>query len=493
MPSIQITSPKTPRKASLPSDYPLHRVFSAPSEDIPSLEQMRTEAVKSITQIRSPTRLRATTVTTETRSRSGSESTPPKPPLLSQSSSSTSLTSLGQRSPAPTVELDTIVPPEIQPPSLSARWDDHYKAEESGLTDRYGFIVQAAHRKDSAKGEVIDLRESLREMTRSDEERWKNVTSETEDRIEELRKMGAKPRRSPSPFVESWNAPSREEPTTSSVVMSDMRVHSPAESKPTSPLAHEVFPVEVVATDESLSNTEPIVPMRDPVPLSPHLSVSTPPIPTLSNASDLSTIKLLLSKLNDLHDSLDRANKQRWDKWLSQSDPTDSLLTPPPGTKDRKQRLRDFKTLVMGGIPVKYRSKIWAECSGATELSRPGYFEELTSLGVTELDPSCVQQIEMDIHRTMPNNVFFGGNGPGIAKLERVLIAFARHNPTIGYCQGSMSPSSKVWKLTISECDYCYIVACAFDGRRSFLGTCSYYRTNSTGRLLHSRFNWFES
>jgi len=91
----------------------------------------------------------------------------------------------------------------------------------------------------------------------------------------------------------------------------------------------------------------------------------------------------------------------------------------------------------MGGIPVKYRSKIWNECSGAQELFRPGYFEELASLGREGLEGGCVQQIEMDIHRTMPNNVFFGGNGPGISKLERVLIAFARHNPAIGYCQGS--------------------------------------------------------
>src|SRR5271154_5839845 len=106
VPSIHITSPNPPWKTSVPSDYPLHRVYSAPSEDIPSLDQMRTEAVKSITHTRSPTRLRATTLTTETRSRSGSESTPSKPPLLSQSSSTTSLTSLGQRSPPPTVELD---------------------------------------------------------------------------------------------------------------------------------------------------------------------------------------------------------------------------------------------------------------------------------------------------------------------------------------------------------------------------------------------------
>jgi hypothetical protein len=190
------------------------------------------------------------------------------------------------------------------------------------------------------------------------------------------------------------------------------------------------------------SAPESIVPIPDPAPLTPSLSIPTPPIPTLSNPSDLSTIKLLLSKLNDLHDSLDRANRQRWDKWLSQSDPTDSLLTPPHHVKDRKQRFRDFKSLVIGGIPVKYRSKIWAECSGALELSRPGYFEELCNLGIQDLDKISVQQIEMDIHRTMPNNVFFGGNGPGIPKLERVLIAFSRHNPEIGYCQGSMIPGS---------------------------------------------------
>lgn len=449
IPAINITAPRTPSK---PRPDTLHRINSAPTEESPSLDQMRTEAIRTITTLRSPTRLRATTLTTtETRSRSGSDSTLPKTShggggVLSQSSSSTSLTSLGQRSPAPVLELETIVPPGTQPPSVSARWDDHYKPEESGLTDRYGFIVASGHRRESRGGEIVlDLRESLRERTRSDEERWANVATEAEGRIEELRKQGAKETtRVASPFIEGWNTPTiREEATQASVVMTDMNPQSPSpvEARPTSPLANEIFPIEVATTLPS--STDTIVPMRDPTPLTPSLSVSTPPIPTLSNPTDLSTIKLLLSKLNDLHDSLDRANKQRWDKWLSQASPTDSLLTPPPGTKDRKQRFRDFKLLVQGGIPVKYRSKIWAECSGATELSRPGYFEELCSLARDdgkEDDKIAIQQIQMDIHRTMPNNVFFGGNGPGIAKLERVLIAFSRHNPSIGYCQGSTTP-----------------------------------------------------
>jgi hypothetical protein len=380
IPSINITS-SPPSKSS---PHTLTRTNSAPQEPTP--DQMRSTVARSINNLRSPTRLRATTLTTDvTRSRSGSDST--HPPALSQSSSSTSLTSLGQKSPAPVVEMERILPAEMQPPSLSAKWEDHYKSGDGGLTDRYGFIV-ASQRRDS--GDVLDLRESLRERTRSDEVRWRSVASEAEDRIEELRKLGAKEKRTTA-FADGWNSPAMENMSQGVVAMADMKIHSP--THPTSPLANEIFPVDL----ERESTSAPTV-VPDVAPLTPSLTVTTPPIPTLSNPSELSTIKLLLSKLNDLHDSLDRANRQRWDKWLAQSDPTDSLLTPSHGSKDRKQRMRDFKALVMGGVPVKYRSKIWAECSGATEMSRPGYFKELCELGVAELDKISVQQIEMVLY-----------------------------------------------------------------------------------------------
>lgn len=413
----------------------LSRVHSAPVEEIPTLEQMRTGVVKSINTFRSPTRLRATTLAADTtRSRSGSDSTPPKQPVLSESSSTTSLTSWGQRSPVPIVEMNKIVPPEMQPPSQSAKWDDHYHSAQSGLTDRYGFVYAGERRR---SGGVLDLRENLREQTRSDEERWRDVVNEAEERIDELRKQGAKEKHVPPSFSEGWNSHVKEDPVQGTVAMTERTIQSPSLNTATPTTStNETQSAKLT----SKTSPESIIPIVNPAPLTPSLSLPTPPIPTLSNPTDLSTIKLLLSKLNDLHDSLDRANRQRWDKWLSQSDLTDSLLTPSHSFKDRKQRLKDFKSLVIGGIPVKYRSKIWAECSGALELSRPGYFEELCNLGTKDLDKICVQQIEMDIHRTMPNNVFFGGNGPGIPKLERVLIAFARHNPEIGYCQGSMVP-----------------------------------------------------
>lgn len=45
-------------------------------------------------------------------------------------------------------------------------------------------------------------------------------------------------------------------------------------------------------------------------------------------------------------------------------------------------------------------------------------------------------EIEKDVSRTFPGNLFFGGDGPGVAKLRRVLVAYSWHNPAVGYCQG---------------------------------------------------------
>ena len=100
-----------------------------------------------------------------------------------------------------------------------------------------------------------------------------------------------------------------------------------------------------------------------------------------------------------------------------------------------RAKWNEFKTLVLGGIPVAFRAKIWAECSGASTLRVPGYYDDLVREESTSADPAVVAQIQMDITRTLTDNVFFR-SGPGVAKLHEVLMAYARRNSDVGYCQG---------------------------------------------------------
>jgi small G protein signaling modulator 3 len=85
---------------------------------------------------------------------------------------------------------------------------------------------------------------------------------------------------------------------------------------------------------------------------------------------------------------------------------------------------RELDKLVRLGVPLAYKKSIWAECSGVLELAEPGIFADL--LAVARTGSGAERDIEKDIRRTMPGNVFFGGQGPGVEKLRRVLLAYSR-------------------------------------------------------------------
>lgn len=92
----------------------------------------------------------------------------------------------------------------------------------------------------------------------------------------------------------------------------------------------------------------------------------------------------------------------------------------------------------MPHVPLTYRAKIWLECSGALEMMEPGVYRDLQH--DNQMDDSVVAEIEKDVGRTMPLNVFFGGDGPGIDKLRRVLIAYSRCVPQpINSCYSNSS------------------------------------------------------
>ena len=96
------------------------------------------------------------------------------------------------------------------------------------------------------------------------------------------------------------------------------------------------------------------------------------------------------------------------------------------------------------------------QCSGATQSRQPGYYDDLVAQSQRKdsIDPEIVQQIKVDIGRTLTDNTFFR-HGPGIARLEEVLKAYAIHNSRIGYwydhlarsCTYSLRPTSQGMNL----------------------------------------------
>ena len=99
------------------------------------------------------------------------------------------------------------------------------------------------------------------------------------------------------------------------------------------------------------------------------------------------------------------------------------------GLSTNRDERREFDRLVRAGIPLVYRSKVWLECSGGMEMKEPGLFRDLLA---AEDSGGVLAEIEKDVGRTMPLNVFFGGNGAGVDKLRRVLLAYSRF--VVGMC-----------------------------------------------------------
>ncbi|SCV74842.1 BQ2448_7871 [Microbotryum intermedium] len=129
--------------------------------------------------------------------------------------------------------------------------------------------------------------------------------------------------------------------------------------------------------------------------------------------------------------------------------------------KSGKEDWAEFKQLVRKGVPIAYRPKIWAECSGANEAREPGVYQDL--LAHKDEENQCLNQIDMDCHRTFPTNVFFAGTGPGVAKLRNVLVAYSRRNPLIGYCQGMNNLTATLLLTHPAEEDAFWVLVCIIE------------------------------
>lgn len=157
------------------------------------------------------------------------------------------------------------------------------------------------------------------------------------------------------------------------------------------------------------------------------------------NSIDKSFASRLLEIAND-YDKTQNQNNKQWDEFikkvsiLNNESTGDLLVINGENLSNFKHLYKEFSKLVQNGIPMKYRTKIWSELSGSKNLMTPSEYYRLVN--ETEENEEAESQIELDLYRTMPLNIFFKDNGPGLKKLKNILIAFSRKYPKIGYCQG---------------------------------------------------------
>ncbi|CAF9925835.1 hypothetical protein IMSHALPRED_006793 [Imshaugia aleurites] len=376
------------------------------------------------------------------------------------------------------VEMDTIHPADSKPPTLTQL--NNYKDTEDLLTDRFGFIYDQRRRKRET--------ESTRSHTRGKSNASANVEL-LSGTLESLKN------KDPDQISQRSKPSSVQRPDTPASVFDDKTDEKPAK-RWQDYLKVATFPTELLSHTPSAKPATKVTSADNPGTLkrSPTVgdargslpSTSLNPEPEMSpvtagnaemsktlvdpssaiatsTSSESDPVKLLLAQLTEVHDSLQREKTVKWNGFLRKvraerkkegetaagSDPRSRQVVMPEmlltdgeligvaglGNKGKvgRAKWKEFRQLVLGGIPVAYRSKIWAECSGATALRVPGYYDDLVA---SELDdPVIVSQIQMDIHRTLTDNVFFR-KGPGATKLNEVLLAYSRRNPQVGYCQG---------------------------------------------------------
>ncbi|XP_049354140.1 uncharacterized protein LOC125818672 [Solanum verrucosum] len=118
----------------------------------------------------------------------------------------------------------------------------------------------------------------------------------------------------------------------------------------------------------------------------------------------------------------------------------------------------ELECLVQGGVPMALRGELWQAFVGVKARRVETYYQDLLALGTkpgnnaedistVSKDGSCVDssidtaflpenwrgQIEKDLPRTFPGHPALDEDGRNA--LRRLLTAYARHNPCVGYCQ----------------------------------------------------------
>ncbi|KAL4886672.1 TBC-domain-containing protein [Aspergillus karnatakaensis] len=394
------------------------------------------------------------------------------------------------------VEMDAILPLESRPPTLTPIYNDYMGGEL--LTDRFGFIYdqrrkrrqrEASLLKNSGRQSIAETLDTFR-SDNSDDRDGSDVHERLSSADDSHRSLGSISPIDPEKSSQRW-----QDYLVIPSVPTELLSHTPSAGPIVSlTTAGEDSPrSNAVAVDKRgsvsvNSNSQPSASTSTIIADRPEFAGSSADEIAVIASGEHEPVKLLLEQLTDLHDWLQRERTVRWNEFLRkvraerrkegeaaaasdrpmQSEMPEVTLADGEmvgisglGNKGKvgRAKWREFRNLVLGGIPVALRSKIWSECSGASSMRVPGYYDDLVK-GVGGIDPdsSVVAQIDMDINRTLTDNVFFR-KGPGVEKLKEVLLAYSRRNPEVGYCQGMNLITGSLLLITPTAEDTFWLLA----------------------------------
>ncbi|XP_076918503.1 uncharacterized protein LOC143578943 [Bidens hawaiensis] len=180
--------------------------------------------------------------------------------------------------------------------------------------------------------------------------------------------------------------------------------------------------------------------------------------PVVQNWAELRT------SLNTIEDKICPRVKKRIKNKNGHEEHLQSIQEDEPASDEPKEELKiddedsdsfpwkELESLVRGGVPRDLRGEAWQAFVGVKVRREEGYYQNLldgvdgdTQSNLPDGIPGakgervpvpekCKKQIEKDLQRTFPGHPAL--NEEGRNSLRRLLLAYARHNPDVGYCQG---------------------------------------------------------
>jgi small G protein signaling modulator 3 len=347
-----------------------------------------------------------------------------------------------------TVEMDSVLQPDTLPPSMTTN-----NMDTSGvLTDRFGFIYDQRRRK---RQTIAIPKSRLNRLSATESSTSKLGTSPNKDPVDRASTPISNDDES---HKRSWQDYLRPSLAVTAGRPTELLSHAPSatavvtvntadiEGTITPPRGGRARGASVSANEHGLLPSTTSVSERQS-------STATAEHEVDGLGSETASLRLLL----EITDSLQNERQQRWHEFLRKiraerannpnvSDAPETELLDGEligvASLGRSAKYNQFKSLVLAGIPISLRAAVWAEGSGALASKIPGYYEDLVmrSEEGTEIDPDIRDQISADVQRTLTDNIYFrsasGVKGPGVDRLNEVLLAFSLHQRSIGYCQG---------------------------------------------------------